>query len=66
MKRNEGLVDRIIRIVLAIAIGVVIGLGMITGTWAIVLGIVGGIFLITGIIGVCPLYMIFGISTAKK
>jgi hypothetical protein len=66
MKRNEGLSDRIIRIAFAVAAGLLIGLNLISGTWAIVIGIVGGIFLVTGIAGVCPLYMLFGISTVKK
>jgi hypothetical protein len=39
---------------------------VISGTWAIVLGILAIIFLLTSLIGVCPLYMPFKISTKKK
>lgn len=68
MKRNEGAVDRVIRILIAVAIALLIVFEVLTGTWAIVLGIVGGISLITGIVGFCGLYPLLGISTcmAKK
>jgi hypothetical protein len=39
--------------------------GQITGTVAIVLGIVGIVFLVTSIIGWCPGYVPFRISTRK-
>jgi Protein of unknown function (DUF2892) len=57
MKRNEGNMDRIIRIVLAIAIAAA---GLYFQSW---LGLIAIIPLATALVGFCPLYAIFGIST---
>lgn len=65
MERNMSGVDRIIRIVVAIAavIGAAAaGLGSI-GAW--ILLVVGGIMLVTAAVGFCPLYRIFGVSTCR-
>jgi hypothetical protein len=66
MKRNMGLADRIIRIVLAAAIAVLYLTQVLSGTAAIVLGAIGAIFLVTGIVGVCPLYMVLRLSTKSR
>ncbi len=63
---NMGVIDRIIRVVIALVLGVLIYLKVITGILAIVLGVIGGIFILTSIIGICPLYLPFKISTKKK
>ncbi len=63
MKNNVGIIDRVLRIVLGIVIGVLIYLGTLSGTAAIVLGIVGGIFVLTALTGSCGLYSVFGFST---
>ncbi|MCA9889069.1 MAG: DUF2892 domain-containing protein [Anaerolineae bacterium] len=57
MKTNEGNMDRIIRIVLAV---VIFGLGLAAQSW---LGLIGFVPLLTGLVGWCPIYSIFGIST---
>lgn len=61
-----GTLDRAIRIILAIAVGVLYYFGYISGTVAIVLGIIAIAFLLTGIVSFCPLYLPFGISTRKN
>lgn len=66
MKANMGTLDRAIRIILAIAVGVLYYFGFISGTVAIVLGIIAIAFLLTGIVSFCPLYLPFGISTRKN
>ncbi|NPV03019.1 MAG: DUF2892 domain-containing protein [Brevinematales bacterium] len=66
MKQNMGLIDRIVRLVIAAAAGVLYFTGIVTGVWGIVLLAVGGIFILTSVFGVCPLYMIFGFSTKKE
>jgi len=58
MKLNEGAVDRILRIVLGIAVLSLVFVGPRT-PWAW-LGLVP---LLTGVIGFCPLYAVLGIST---
>jgi len=66
MKKNMGTIDRIIRIIIAIVIGLLYLGGQISGTAAIILGILAIVFLLTGFIGWCPLYVPFGISTRKQ
>jgi len=65
MKLNMGKADRIIRILLALAVGYLYYIKMITGTLSIVLMIIAFIFLITGIVGNCPLYTLFGIKSRR-
>jgi len=66
MKKNMGIIDRIIRTILAIVVIVLYFTRQITGVGAIILGILAIIFLLTSIFGVCPLYLPFRISTIKK
>lgn len=66
MKKNMGTTDKIIRIALAVLIAILYFTNVISGTWAIILGVLAAIFLVTSLVGVCPLYMPFGISTRKK
>lgn len=61
LKRNEGTVDRIIRVVLGLALISLVFIGPQT-LW----GLVGVIFLATGIVGMCPLYRILGINSCGK
>ena len=66
MKANMGTADKFIRILLAVAVGVLYYFGIISGTVAVVLGILAISFIITSFISFCPLYLPFGISTRKK
>jgi len=66
MKKNMGTTDKIIRLALSALIAVLYFTNVISGTWAIILGVLAAIFLVTSLVGVCPLYMPFGISTRKK
>ena len=66
MKKNMGLIDRVIRIILAVVVAFLIYNGTLTVVWAWVLGIIAVILLLTGLVSVCPLYMPFKISTLKK
>jgi hypothetical protein len=66
MTTNMGTTDKIIRIAVAVAIaGLYLG-NVISGTFAIVGLAVVGIFVLTSLIGFCPLYAIFGLSTCKS
>ena len=62
---NEGFWDRIIRIVAALVLGYVAW-----ATWPATIGIValiiGAIAFATGLVGWCPGYVLFGITTTKK
>jgi len=65
MKLNMGTIDRVVRLIVAAVIAVLYFNGQITGTVAVVLGIVAIAFLVTGLIGFCPGYWPFKISTRK-
>lgn len=65
MKQNMGSADRIIRLVIVAIIAVLYFAGQITGTAAIILGIIAVAFFVTSLIGWCPSYVPFGISTKK-
>lgn len=66
MKINMGGVDRVLRVLIAVAIAILYFTEVITGTLGSVLLIVGAVFLLTSIVGFCPLYAIFGIRTCPK
>ncbi|MBN1925762.1 MAG: DUF2892 domain-containing protein [Prolixibacteraceae bacterium] len=66
MKKNMGTVDIIIRLVVAIVLVILYFNQVITGAWGIVMLVVAGIFLVTSMLGFCPLYVPFKISTRKK
>ena len=59
MKRNLGNVDRIIRVILGVAIMLA---GLYSQTW---LGALGVVLLVTAAIGWCPLYVPFHLSTNR-
>jgi uncharacterized membrane protein len=65
MKQNMSSTDRIIRAIAAVVLAVLVFLNVLTGTAAVVLGIVAGILLVTALIGFCPLYALFKLSTNK-
>jgi hypothetical protein len=65
MRKNMGAIDRIVRIALALAVGVLAYLQVLNGPLAVALGILALVFLATGLVGFCPLYAPFGIKTCK-
>ncbi len=66
MKKNMGITDKVIRVVLALFVGVLYYTNVINGTLAIVLGVLAVVFILTSFVSFCPLYLPFGISTRKK
>ena len=66
MKKNMGNADRLIRLILAVVVGVLFYGGVVTGTVATVLLVLAGIFLLTSFVGYCPLYALLGVSTCPK
>jgi hypothetical protein len=65
MTKNMGTADRAVRTLIALAIAVLYFTGKISGTVAIVLEIVAIAFLVTSLVGWCPSYVPFGLSTRK-
>ncbi len=66
MIKNMGSADRLIRILVALVIGILLLTGTLTGILAIILGAFAVIFLLTSFVSFCPLYYPFKISTLKK
>ncbi len=66
MKKNMGIIDKVIRILLAVVVIALYMNGSITGVAAIILGIMAFVFIVTSLIGYCPLYAACKISTIKK
>jgi hypothetical protein len=58
MNKNEGTLDRIVRIVVGLALLSLVVIGPHT-YW----GLVGLVPLFTGLAGFCPAYRLFGLST---
>jgi hypothetical protein len=65
MKANMGTADKVIRVLIALAIGVLIYTDVLTGTLAVVLGVLAIVFVLTSLVSFCPLYTLFGIRTCK-
>jgi len=61
-----GSIDKLLRVLVAVVIAVLYFTNVISGTLAFVLLAVAGIFVLTSLLGTCPLYLPFGISTKKK
>lgn len=60
MTRNEGVVDRVLRVVVGAGLLSLVFVGPQTA-W----GYIGLVPLLTGLAGWCPAYAVFGISTCR-
>jgi len=66
MKKNMGSTDKVIRILVAVAVIALYFGHIISGVTAIILLVLAGVFILTSFISFCPLYLPFGISTRKS
>jgi len=66
MKSNIGTIDKVIRILVAVAIAVLFFTNVITGTLGIVFIAGAALLVITSLISICPLYAMLGINTGKR
>jgi hypothetical protein len=66
MKSNMGSLDKIARVMLSILLVFLFATDAIQGTLGWIVVAVAVVFTLTSIVGFCPLYTIFGISTKKK
>ncbi|MGV7930274.1 MAG: DUF2892 domain-containing protein [Spirochaetota bacterium] len=66
MKKNMGTIDRVLRVTVAVIIGILYLTGQISGLAAIVLGVIAVIFVATSLVSTCPLYVPLGINTRKE
>ena len=65
MKNNLEPIDRMLRIVIAGAVGVLYYQGTITGTLALTLGGLAGILVLTSFVSWFPIYLPLRLSTRK-
>lgn len=61
--KNMGGTDRVLRGLVGGVLAVLVYLGLITGTWAIVAGVAAVALILTSIVGFCPPYALFGWNT---
>jgi hypothetical protein len=61
-----GTTDKVIRIMAAIAMGILYFTNVVSGVPGLVLLGMAVIFMVTSLINFCPLYLPFGIKTLKK
>lgn len=66
MKKNVGMVDRVIRILIAVAVAVLYFTHLISGGLAIILLILSAILVVTSLVSFCPIWLALGLSTRKK
>jgi hypothetical protein len=66
VKKNIGTIDRSIRVLLALIVGVLYYTNQISGTAALILGLFAVIFLLTSFMAFCPMYVPFKFSTKKE
>ncbi len=66
MDRNIGPEDRVVRIVVALGLGLLIYLGYLEGVAAIVTGIVAALLLLTGLLARSVLYKMVGLDTSVQ
>jgi hypothetical protein len=66
MKKNLGIADRVVRILLVLLITLLYLTQMISGTVAIVLLAIAGILLLTSIFSTCPIYSALGWTSRNK
>jgi hypothetical protein len=65
MKLNMGVIDRVIRVLIAAGIGYFYFTGKIEGPIGLGLLVLAVIFVLTSLVGFCPLYRIVNFSTRK-
>lgn len=61
MTRNEGTVDRVLRVIVGLALLSLVFVGPQT-LW----GLIGIVPLATGLVGICPIYSILGSGPARS
>jgi hypothetical protein len=66
MKKNMGSADRSLRTLLAVLMAVLVMTEIVKGALAYIFVALTAIFLITSILGFCPLYVPFKISTLRQ
>lgn len=65
MKKNMGNADRMIRMIVVLALVALYFTETLTGIWGLVALVAAGIFTLTSVVSFCPIYALFGAKTCK-
>jgi fatty acid desaturase len=66
MKKNLGIADRVVRILLVMLIALLYISQVVSGTTGVVMLAVAGVLLLTSIFSTCPIYAALGLSSKKE
>ncbi len=66
MKKNVNSIDKVIRVLLAVVLGILIFTNQVTGILAIIFGVLAVVLLLTSFLSFCPIYAVLNLSTLKK
>ena len=66
MRKNVGSIDKLVRLLIAIALIVLFYLEIITGTLGIIALVLALVLSITSLVSFCPIYALFGLSSCEK
>ena len=65
MKRNVGTIDKIVRVSIAVVLGILCST-VVDGILAYLFGAIAGVFALTSLVGYCPLYSLFGVNSCNS
>ena len=65
-EKNVGTIDRVIRIIIGLALIGIFALNMVAAPWSYLVALIGLIALGTGVFGTCALYSLLGMNTMGK
>lgn len=63
LKRNEGISDRVIRFIVGAALAIMGLIYGLSGVVAIFAFGIASVLMVTALVGICPLYSVFGVNT---
>lgn len=66
MKKNVGVIDRVVRVIIAAVLAILYFAEVVTGTLGIIFLVVAAISLITAAFRFCGAYALFGVNTCRN
>jgi amino acid transporter len=66
MKKNIGTIDRLLRLLVGVIIGILYVTNAISGALGIAALVLGIIFIATSVVSICPIYLVLGLNTCSK
>lgn len=66
MKTNMGHIDRIVRLITAIAFSLLYISTPVHGIWTLIMLFIGGLLIGSAAIGYCPIYALMGVDTCNR